>query len=153
VNRVAEADVLPYARSHGRVVIAHSPLAHGLLSGRYDRSQLPPNAARRANPLFLPENLDRAGELLATLRAVADAHAVTSSQVALAWVIREPGVVAIPGAATVEQLEENVAAAEIDLADDEYRALSDAASRFRPVPRAASRTDRIRGRVAGRLAG
>ena len=53
---------------------------------------------------------------------------------ALAWVIRHPAVAAIPGASSVEQLESNVAAADIDLADDEYRALQAASARFHPVP-------------------
>ena len=69
-------------------MIAYSPLAQGLLSGRYDRSNRPANRVRAGNPLFLPENLDRASELIGVLREVADAHEATSAQVALAWVIR-----------------------------------------------------------------
>ena len=89
----------------------------------------------------LEQHADGAAEaarpLIAALREVADAHSATPAQVALAWVIRHPAVVAIPGAASVEQLESNVAAAEIDLADDQYQALSDAAARFRPLTGAA----------------
>ena len=84
-------------------------------------------------PLFLPENLERAGDLIATLREVADAHSATPAQVALAWAIHRPAVVAIPGASSLEQLESNVAAADIDLTDAEYQALSAASDRFRPV--------------------
>jgi aryl-alcohol dehydrogenase-like predicted oxidoreductase len=133
VNRAAEHGLLPYARSHGRVIIAFSPLARGLLSGRYNRRHLPTSPAQLGDPLFFPQNLDRAADLLDTLRAVADAHAATSAQVALAWVIRDPAVTAIPGAATVEQLESNVAAADIDLTDAEYEALAEASARFSPV--------------------
>ena len=96
----------------------------------------------------MPENLDRAADLLDTLRAVADAHAATPAQVALAWVIRDPAVTAIPGAATVEQLESNVAAAGIDLTDDEYRALAAASTRFSPVGPPVSRVDRVRAMAA-----
>ena len=64
---------------------------------------------------------------------MADAHSATPAQIALAWVIRRPGVVAIPGASSVGQLESNVAAAGIDLAEDEYQALCAAADRFRPI--------------------
>ena len=53
---------------------------------------------------------------------------------ALAWVIRHPAVAAIPGASSVEQLESNVAAASIELTDDEYRGLQAASARFHPVP-------------------
>jgi aryl-alcohol dehydrogenase-like predicted oxidoreductase len=133
VARGPEQDLLPYASSTGRVVLAYSPLAQGLLSGRYHPGNLPANRVRAANPLFLPENLQRAGELLAVLGEVAAAHSATPAQIALAWVIRHPAVAAIPGASSVEQLESNVAAAEIDLADDQYQALADAAARFRPL--------------------
>jgi aryl-alcohol dehydrogenase-like predicted oxidoreductase len=132
-DRAPEKDLLPFAAEAGRVVIAYSPLAQGLLSGRYDRSNRPANRVRASNPLFLPENLDRANELIVALREVADAHQATAAQIALAWVIRHPAVTAIPGASTVEQLEGNVAAADIDLSDDEYAALSAASDRFRPV--------------------
>jgi len=133
VARGPEQDLLPYASSNGRVVLAYSPLAQGLLSGRYHPGNLPANRVRAANPLFLPENLERAGELLAVLGEVAAAHSATPAQIALAWVIRHPAVAAIPGASSVEQLEGNVAAAEIDLADDQYQALAEAAARFRPL--------------------
>ena len=86
-----------------------------------------------ALPIFLPENLERAGGLIATLREVADAHSATPAQVALAWTIHRPAVVAIPGASNLEQLESNVAAADIDLTDGEYEALNAASARFRPV--------------------
>ena len=132
-DRAPEKDLLPFAAEAGRVVIAYSPLAQGLLSGRYDRANRPANRVRASNPLFLPENLDRANELIVALREVADAHQVTAAQIALAWVIRHPAVTAIPGASTVEQLEGNVAAADIELADDEYATLSAASDRFRPV--------------------
>ncbi|HEX7162210.1 MAG TPA: aldo/keto reductase [Trebonia sp.] len=132
-DRGPEKDLLPFAAEAGRVVIAYSPLAQGLLSGRYDRANRPANQVRAGNPLFLPENLDRAGELIGVLREVADAHGAAPAQIALAWVIRHPAVTAIPGASSVEQLESNVAAAEIELSDSEYAALSAASDRFRPV--------------------
>ena len=148
VDRSPERDLLPFAASTGHVVIAYSPLAQGLLSGRYHRDSRPSNSLRAASPLFLPENLDRAGDLIAVLREVAGAHAAPPSQIALAWVIRRPGVVAIPGASSVGQLESNVAAADIDLADDEYQALCAAADRFRPVTGRAALPGLARARLA-----
>src|SRR5580693_3850260 len=133
VARSPEQDLLPFAASTGHLVIAYSPLAQGLLSGRYHRDHRPANRVRAASALFLPENLERAGDLIATLREVADAHSATPAQIALAWAIHRPAVVAIPGASSVEQLESNVAAADIDLTDGEYQALSAASARFRPV--------------------
>ena len=133
VVRAPERDLLPFAESTDHVVIAYSPLAQGLLSGRYHRTSRPVNRVRTASPLFLPENLERAADLIAALREVADAHGATPAQIALAWVIRSPAVVAIPGASSVEQLESNVAAADIQLTDEQYQALNEASDRFRPI--------------------
>jgi len=148
VDRSPEQYLLPFAQSTGHVVIAYSPLAQGLLSGTYDRDHRPANRIRASSPMFLPENLDRAGDLIATLREVADAHAATPAQIALAWVIRHPAVVAIPGASSVGQVESNVAAADIDLTEDEYQALRAAAVRFRPVTGPAVLPHLLRSRVA-----
>jgi aryl-alcohol dehydrogenase-like predicted oxidoreductase len=128
VDRQAERDLIPYAEDEGRVVIAYSPLAQGFLSTRYDASTRPTDFLRRRSKLFRPETLERAEALFGALRDVADAHGATPAQVALAWAIRHPNVVAIPGASSVEQVESNAAAADLDLHDDEARALSDAAT-------------------------
>ena len=77
---------------------------------------------RAATPLFLPENLERSQRLIEVLREVAAAHRVTPAQIALAWVIHPPAVAAIPGAASVRQLEDNVAAAGDRSLADEYKA-------------------------------
>jgi aryl-alcohol dehydrogenase-like predicted oxidoreductase len=132
-HRAPEDDLLPYAAEQGRLVIAYSPLAQGLLSGRYDVANPPSGSVRRMNPLFLPGNLELAGPLLAALREVADAHAATPSQIALAYAVHHPYVVAIPGASSVEQVEANAAAGDIVLAADEYAALRAAAARFTPL--------------------
>jgi aryl-alcohol dehydrogenase-like predicted oxidoreductase len=147
VARAPEDDLLPYAKSAGRLVIAYSPLAQGFVSGRYSADNPPSGAVRRANPLFLPENLRRGAPLIAALRAVAAAHDATTSQIALAYLLRHPSVVAIPGASSVEQMERNVAAAEIDLTDDEYSALLAAARAFHPLRGVAALPKLIRGRV------
>ncbi len=146
VARSPELDLLPFAKSTGHVVIAYSPLAQGFLSGRYDRDHRPTNRVRVASALFLPENLERGGHLIATLREVADAHSATPAQIALAWCVRPPSVVTIPGASSVEQLESNVAAAGIRLADSENQALSAASDRFRPITARAALPRLIRAR-------
>jgi aryl-alcohol dehydrogenase-like predicted oxidoreductase len=132
VNRSPELDLLPFAESHGHVIIAFSPLAQGLLSGRYHGADRHLNRVRATSHLFHPENLERTNDLIAVLREIADAHSATPAQIALAWVIHSPAVAAIPGASSVDQLERNVAAAEIELADDEYQALQTASARFCP---------------------
>ncbi len=88
---------------------------------------------RAANAMFLPENLRAAGPLLGLLREVAAAHDATPAQIALAWLVHFPNVVAIPGASSVAQVESNAAAADIRLTADEHGALTAAAEAFRPL--------------------
>ncbi|HEX6887260.1 MAG TPA: aldo/keto reductase [Candidatus Nanopelagicales bacterium] len=127
-------DLVPFAAEAGRLVIAWSPLAQGLLSGRYDATHQPSGAVRRANPLFLEENLRRATGLLDALRDVAAAHDVTPAQIALAWLLHHPNVVVIPGASKVAQVESNAAAAEIELTATEAGDLTAQARAFQPMP-------------------
>ena len=131
-QRKSERELLSYAQHAGRLIIAYSPLAQGLLSARYDGTNPPRGWVRRTNALFLPKNLARAGELLDSLRDLAKAHNATPAQVALAWLIRRPNVVAIPGASSVAQLESNVAAADLELSENEDARLTAAADRFEP---------------------
>jgi aryl-alcohol dehydrogenase-like predicted oxidoreductase len=147
-DRSPERDLVPFAQATGHIVIAYSPLAQGLLSGRYDRDHRPANRVRVGNPLFLPDNLERAEDLIATLREVADAHSATPAQIALAWVIHSPAVVAIPGASSVAQLESNAAAADMELTDGEHQALSEASARFRPVTGPAALPRLVRARFS-----
>lgn len=132
VARGPERTILPHAQHNDRLVIAYSPLGQGLLGGRYDKDHLPAGGIRRMNALFLPENLERAHTLITALREIATAHRASPSQVALAWVIRRPNVVAIPGASNVAQLEANVAAADIELSDEDDARLSAASAAFHP---------------------
>ncbi|MCL3859470.1 aldo/keto reductase [Actinotalea sp. K2] len=138
VDRQPETDLLPYAQQNDRVIIAYSPLAMGFLSTRYDESNRPSGPVRKANPLFLPDNLRAARPLFATLRDVASRHDAQPAQVALAWLLHQPNVVVIPGASSVEQLERNVEAAELDLTLDEVVELRAAAEAFHPVTGAAA---------------
>ena len=125
--------LLPYAREQGRVVIAYSPLAQGALAGRYGPGEAP-GGVRARNVLFTPRNLRRLEPFIEVLRSVAGAHGATPAQIALAWLIHDPQVIAIPGAKSVEQVEENAAAADIALSDAEWAQLKDAARAFRRAP-------------------
>jgi aryl-alcohol dehydrogenase-like predicted oxidoreductase len=126
-------DLVPYAAASDRLVMAWSPLAQGLLSGRYDATHQPSGAVRRMNPLFLDENLQRASALLDALRDIAAAHGAAPAQVALAWLIQLPGVVAIPGASSVEQVERNAEAADLSLTAGEVADLTAQARAFTPI--------------------
>src|SRR6476620_7365058 len=107
-------NLVPFAERENRVVIAYSPLAQGLLGGKYGVDNRP-GGVRAVNSLFGTENLRRIEPLLQTLRDVAKEVGAKPAQVALAWLISLPNVVAIPGASNVEQLEFNVAAADMEL--------------------------------------
>ena len=141
-------DLVPFVERENRVLIAYSPLAQGLLGGRYSVDHRP-GGVRAANPLFGTENLRRAQPLLDLLREVADAHRAAPAQVALAWLVGLPGVVVIPGASSVEQVEANAAAADLGLTADEQEALTAAARAFAPVSPLRTFADRVRERVGG----
>ena len=128
----AEQDLVPWAVANDRLVIAHTPLGRGMLSCRYDETNRP-TGGRATDPRFHEANLGAAAPLLDALREVGAAHDAKPAQIAVAWVIRRPNVVAIPGASSVPQLEENVAAADIELSDEEDARLTSAARAFQPV--------------------
>jgi aryl-alcohol dehydrogenase-like predicted oxidoreductase len=139
-------DLVPFAERENRIVIAYSPLAQGLLGGKYGVDNRP-GGVRATNPLFGTENLRRIEPLLGTLRDVAGEVDAEPAQVALAWLISLPGVVAIPGASSVDQLAFNVAAADIELSAESRDALTAAARAFRPVSVGRFAADRIRERI------
>jgi aryl-alcohol dehydrogenase-like predicted oxidoreductase len=121
VHRDPQKELVPWAQRSGRIVIAYSPLGQGLLSGKYQESA--PANFRRMRADFKPEGRARWEPLIAALKEIAGRHGATPSQVSLAWLIHMPNVVAIPGASNVRQLEENAAAADVVLTDDEIARL------------------------------
>jgi len=149
VARRPERHLVPWATEAGRVVIAYSPLGQGLLSARYGVGHPPSGGVRRANALFTPENLRRAEPLLDALRKVAGDLGSTPAQVALAWVIHRPNVVAIPGASSVAQLEANAAAADLELSAEHDARLSEAAERFAPTRGLGAQAERFTGLLRG----
>jgi aryl-alcohol dehydrogenase-like predicted oxidoreductase len=130
VSPAPAGDLVPYAAAMGRVVVAYSPLGQGLLAGGLDAGGRRARGVRSTNPLFRDGARARVAPLLGALREIAAAHGATQAQVALAWVIHHPNTIAIPGARTIEQLEENAAAAEIALSDAELARLSSEAGAF-----------------------
>ena len=147
VARKPDAELVPYAQRNDRLVIAYSPLGMGLLSGRYDADHPPKGSARLNNSLFLPENLDRARPLINAVHEVATAHDATPTQVALAWVVQHPNVVAIPGASSVAQLEANAAAADLELSADDVERLTRASDAFQPTRGVAAAPHIVRRRL------
>lgn len=131
-------EIVPLAQTRGRLVIAYSPLAKGLLGGRYGPDNLPRTSARTMDPLWLPENVARAMPIVETVRRIADAHHATPAQVALAWLIQHPNVVVIPGASSLDQLRHNAEAADLDLEDGEIEELTAESQQFTPLAKPAT---------------
>jgi len=121
VHRAPERELVPWAQENGRIVIAYSPLGQGVLSGKYQ--QATPGNFRRVRRNFTAEARARFEPLIAALREIGARHHATAAQISLAWLIRKPNVVAIPGASSVAQLEENIAAGDIELSDEDAAVL------------------------------
>ncbi|GAA1278143.1 aldo/keto reductase [Saccharothrix xinjiangensis] len=119
-SRDIEAEVAPTCRELGIGVVAYSPLGRGFLTGRYTSADdFAAGDVRRTHmPRFTDENLARNLALVESLREVAEEHGVTPGQIALAWVHHQ-GAVPIPGTKRVEYLEENAAAADIRLTEQQ----------------------------------
>jgi aryl-alcohol dehydrogenase-like predicted oxidoreductase len=139
-------DLVPFAEREGRIVMAYSPLEQGLLGGKYTVDNRP-GGIRAINPFFAKENLQRAEPLLDALRRIAAAHDAKPAQVALAWLLSLPSVVAIPGASSVEQLEFNVAASDLELDSAAVAELTDAAEAFTPLSITRTVVSEVRDRI------
>ena len=133
LDRRIERELLPAARTYGFGVIPWSPLAGGLLTGKYKRGEEPPEGARFAdtsNPLYRRRLNDRIYDVVEGLEPMAQEKGVSLSQFSLAWCMQQPGVTSpIIGPRTMEQLEDNLAAADITFSEDELRAINRVARR------------------------
>jgi aryl-alcohol dehydrogenase-like predicted oxidoreductase len=129
--RVPEAEVIPLCAENGISQIVWSPLAQGVLTGKYKPGQ-PPPAGTRMTSERMGWAMDRFRdddvlEAVERLRPIADGLGVTMAQLAVAWVLREPNVAsAIIGASRPEQVEDNVAASGVELDDDTLAEIDDA---------------------------
>jgi aryl-alcohol dehydrogenase-like predicted oxidoreductase len=128
-SRDPEDEVLPIVRELGIGFVAYSPLGRGFLTGRFRSiDDLPEDDFRRSSPRFVGENFDRNLELIERVEEIADEKGVTAGQLALAWVLAQgEDIVPIPGTKHVAYLEQNVAASEIELTEDDLRRIDEAA--------------------------
>ncbi|MFI7001654.1 aldo/keto reductase [Nocardia sp. NPDC050175] len=131
-SRDVEQTVVPAATELGVTFVPYSPLGRGFLTGAV--TELTEGDVRRVFPRFAEENAARNAELLAPLRTIAEARGGTLAQVALAWLhaqarVRDLSVAPIPGTRSRTRLAENVAAATIELTDDELATLEPIADR------------------------
>jgi len=129
-GRDLERELIPMLKSEGVGLMVWSPLAGGLLSGKYGREQQAEAGSRRTTFDFPPVNRERAYDCIDAMRPIASAHGVSVAQVALAWLLHQPQVTSvIVGAKRPEQLADNLAATQVVLSADELAAL-DAVSRL-----------------------
>ncbi len=127
-TRDVERRILPTVRELGIGFVAYSPLGRGFLSGRWSSpEQIPEGDFRKHNPRFQGENFARNMAIVERVRELGERKGATPAQLALAWVMhRGEDVVPIPGTKRVSYLEENVAAAAVELSDADLRALDEA---------------------------
>jgi aryl-alcohol dehydrogenase-like predicted oxidoreductase len=132
-TRDVEAEVLPTLNELGIALVAYSPLGRGFLSGRFSSpEELDEGDFRRYGPRFTGENLSQNLKLAERVKELASEKGCTPGQLALAWVLhRGEHLVPIPGTKRVSYLEENLAAAEIELSEEEVERIA------RAVPAAA----------------
>lgn len=125
--RQFEGDLLPFCQENDIAVLPYSPLAQGLLTGKFRRARDIPHDVRANNKLFADPVFSQCLEVLKILDEVARRHGKTDSQVAIAWTLQAPAVTApIVGIRTRDQLEMNLDAIGLRLSQDEWNRLSEA---------------------------
>jgi aryl-alcohol dehydrogenase-like predicted oxidoreductase len=120
-TRDVEAEILPLCRELGIGFVPYSPLGRGFLADRFSSpDEIEEGDFRRSNPRFQGENWDRNQRLAAKVREIAEEKGITSAQLALAWVLAQgDDIVPIPGTKRRKYLEENAAAADVELSDED----------------------------------
>lgn len=117
--------LVEHHRKNGIAIIAYSPLEQGILTGKFTPDH-PPGGFRADKPRFSPEGLKAVRPVLEVLDEAARAHGKTMAQASLAWLLKDPNVVVIPGAKNLRQLEENVGGVDWQLTDAELASIEEA---------------------------
>jgi len=136
-ERTLEFEILPACLDQGVGVLVWSPLAGGLLSGKFRRGQEGPAGSRQVTDWGEPPvyDQDTLYDTIDVLVEVAEGHGVSAAQVALAWVLRRPGIsTVIVGARTDEQLADNLRAVDLQLGAEELRRLDEVSRPPLPYP-------------------
>jgi aryl-alcohol dehydrogenase-like predicted oxidoreductase len=128
-NRDAEVELLPLCQKYGVGVASYSPLARGVLSGKYRNGEEPPKdsrAARGDTRIRVTEWREESFNVAQKLKMLADAHGITQTQLALAWVLANPVISsAIIGPRTMEQLEDNLGSLSFTLTSSDEKAVDE----------------------------
>ncbi|MEM1937162.1 MAG: aldo/keto reductase [Candidatus Caldarchaeum sp.] len=133
IERNIEKDLLPYCEREKITILAYSPLAQGLLTGKYSRKHRPRDYVRRINRLYTPAFLRRAEKLFEELEKIAGKHGVSMGQIALAWVAGHQRCVAVAGAKNRHQALENALAGDVMLSGEEMMSLSQLSEKVKPT--------------------
>jgi aryl-alcohol dehydrogenase-like predicted oxidoreductase len=134
-GRELERELIPMLTDQQLGLMVWSPLAGGLLSGKFGRETATPNDARRTVLDFPPVNKDHAFDLVDVIRPIAEAHGVSVARIALAWLLHQKAVMSvIIGAKSITQLDDNLAATEIALSADELATLDKASALTKEYP-------------------
>ncbi len=123
--RQVEQDARPLCLKHDLTILAYSPMAQGLLTGKFGPEHRFKKGDHRArNRLFQPGHLARAQDALTQLKPIAKRYGASLGQLALAWVMAQPNTCAIAGARNAEQAAQNAAAAQIDISPEDLAAMN-----------------------------
>jgi len=124
-RQIEQNGVLQAARELNVTILAYSPLAQGLLTGKYRvEAYQPPTGARRLDPRFSQSGLQNLSPVIQALTQIGEQYGRTPAQVALNWLIAQGNVIPIPGAKTAEQVRQNAGALGWSLADSEMAQLA-----------------------------
>jgi aryl-alcohol dehydrogenase-like predicted oxidoreductase len=134
-GRDLEREVLPLIRDQKLGLMVWSPLAGGLLTGKFTPEGQGPEGSRRASFDFPVVDKPRAFRCVDAMRPIAQRHGVSVAQVALAWLLAQPAVSSvIVGARTLDQLKDNVAACQVSLSEEDIKALDEVSALPREYP-------------------
>src|ERR1700704_1045289 len=125
-GRDIEREIVPFLEAEKTGLLVWSPLAGGLLSGKFSHTNQKPEGARRSEFDFPIVDKERTWKILDVIAPIAKAHGCSPARIALAWVLTRPFVTSvIIGAKSLEQLQDNIAAAELKLTEDEIKQLDE----------------------------
>jgi len=132
LERDIETEVLPYCKNENITIIAYSPLARGLLTGKFgEGTEIPDGHWRTRDTLFRGRSLEKGLELANKLKEIGEAHGKTPGQVAMNWLVAKPVVVPIFGISNVSQVEENCGSVGWRISEDELEMIERAYRTYR----------------------
>lgn len=124
LGRDLEHEVVPFVQDAGLGVLVWSPLASGFLSGKYSHDNPVPEGARRETFQFPPVDIEQGYKVVEVLKRIAVSHRMSPAQVAIAWILTKPFISSvIIGASKMPHLEDNLGAADLELAELEIQQL------------------------------